>query len=121
MKPTLEIGRHDAFVTVALIGDLDIADVEQVRLRVLAALDESDAHGLIVDLAAVRYLDSAGVNMLFALIRRLESRRQRMAIAVPEGSPVGSLLKITNLRDAVPVFGTFDECLDALAEDSHLY
>jgi anti-anti-sigma factor len=111
----VELGRLGPYATATLHGDLDIANVEEVRLFILEAMP-GDAHGLIVDLTSVRYVDSAGVHMLFELVRRLESRRQGVAIAVPDGSSVATLLKITNVNEAAPVCGTVDDCAEALRD-----
>jgi stage II sporulation protein AA (anti-sigma F factor antagonist) len=118
--PWAVIDRHGSYVVARLSGDLDIANVEQVRLHILDSMP-SDGHGLIVDLSSTRYVDSAGVHMLFALVRRLEAKRQAVAVAVPEGSPVATLLKITNVSEAAPVCSTVEECAEALREDPGLY
>lgn len=118
--PRAEIGRLGPFVVARLDGDLDIANVEEVRLHILDAMP-GDAHGLIVDLSTVRYVDSAGVHMFFELVRKLDARRQKTAVAVPEDSPVASLLKITNVSEAVPVCTTVDACAEALGDDTKLY
>lgn len=118
--PRAELGRRGPFVTARLHGDLDIANVEEVRLDILDAMP-GDAHGLIVDLSSVRYVDSAGVHMLFELVRRLDARRQKTAVVVADGSPVATLLKITNVSDAIPVCTTVEACAEALGDDGKLY
>lgn len=119
-SPRADIDRRGAYVTARLHGDLDIANVEEVRLHILDAMP-GDAHGLIVDLSSVRYVDSAGVHMLFELVRKLDARRQKTAVAVTEGSPVASLLKITNVNEAVPVCTTVEACAEALGDDAGVY
>ncbi len=116
----IEIGRHGPYVTATLHGDLDMANVEEVRLHILESVG-GDVDGLIVDLSSVRYVDSAGVHMLFELVRRLDARRQGTAIAVPVDSPVGTLLKITNVNEAAPVCGTVEDCAEALRDELGRY
>lgn len=120
MSERLAVGRHGGHVTVRLDGDLDIADVEQVRLSILDAVGD-EAQGLVVDLSTTRYIDSAGIHMLFDLVRRLQERRQTMAIALPDDSSIATLLKITNVDQAMPVCRTIAECVDALRDEVGLY
>lgn len=101
-------------------GEIDLQDVERVSGEVLSAVPNS-ARGVVVDLSDVTYLDSAGIQMLFDIVRRMNTARQEIAIAVPEGSPLATLLKITHVHEACPVAPTVDECLDALNRDAKLY
>lgn len=116
----VQLGRHAAYVTAGIVGDLDIANVEQARLRILDNVP-GDAHGLIVDLSAAGYVDSAGVHMLFEIVRKLDARRQRTGVVVPSGSPMATLLKITNLNEAAPVCASVEACAEALSDELGLY
>ena len=120
MSGPVEIGRVGGYVTVRLRGDLDIANIELVRVQVAEAVT-NDAHGLIIDVSTMRYIDSAGVHMLFGLARRLEARRQGLGIVVPEGSPIATLLKITNFNEVAPICGTVESCAEALRDDLGRY
>ncbi len=113
--PPVEVTRREDIVVARLEGDIDLANTPTVSAAVLEGVP-NDALGLVVDLSDVRYIDSVGVRMLFTFIRSLQASRQGMAIAVPEGSPVRKLLKITHLDEATVFRGSVDEAADALRD-----
>jgi anti-anti-sigma factor len=64
-------------VTVAAVdGEIDASNAADIghRLRLLV---DNRARALIVDLAATRYIDSAGIKLLFELGAALRERQQR--------------------------------------------
>jgi len=111
----VEVTRHGDVVVARLEGDIDLANTPTVSAKVLESVP-NDALGLVVDLAAVRYIDSVGVRMLFTFVRSLQAVRQGMAIAVPEDSPVRKLLKITHLDEATVFRASVEEATAALRE-----
>jgi anti-anti-sigma factor len=100
---------------VTRCGDVVVAHTPTVSASVLEGVP-NDAVGLVVDLSDVRYIDSVGVRMLFTFVRSLHASRQGMAIAVPAGSPVRKLLKITHLDEATVFRPSVDEAIAALRE-----
>ena len=66
---------------------------------------------MVVDLSEVSYLDSAGLNVLFALGEQLRGRQQRLVVVVSEGSPIDRMIKITGLGLQVPVRASLEEAL----------
>jgi anti-anti-sigma factor len=114
-SPHVDLRHAGDLLVASLRGDIDVGNVAVVAAVVLDA-GASDPVGVVVDLTSTRYIDSAGVNMLFDLARELAVRRQLMAVAVPDDSPVRSLVKLTNLHEAVMVMPTVDEALAALLQ-----
>lgn len=106
----------DGVVVAAVAGDIDIANRDTITTSILARVS-NEAAGLCLDLAAVRYLDSAGVSMLFDLARRLDTARLRMGVALDEDSPLRTLLKITNVHEVLTVCASVDECVAAATAD----
>jgi len=60
------IGMSPAAVTVAVTGEVDMATATTLRDRLLDILDVHDSFALEVDLAAVTFLDCAGLRALVA-------------------------------------------------------
>jgi anti-sigma B factor antagonist len=100
-------------VVAAIEGEIDLSNASAVSESIIHALP-NDSLGVVVDLSEVRYIDSAGIGMFFEAIRRLAERRQTLALALPDESPVRRLLKITNLDGAATVRSTVDESVTAL-------
>ena len=107
-------------VVSALHGDIDVSEVDRVSSQILAAV-HSEVRSVVIDLTRVTYLDSTGIQLLFDLIRRFHSARQAVALAVPEQSPLQTLLKITHIHEACPAVATVDAAFEAIENDAKLY
>jgi anti-anti-sigma factor len=62
-----------------------------------------DATLVVLDLGGTRYLDSAGIAMLFRLVERFGHRRQELRLVVPPGSPIRAVIELTSLPAVVRV------------------
>ena len=111
----IEIEQQDDIVLVRLDGDIDLANTPTLSATILEAIP-NDAAGLVVDLGAVRYIDSVGIRMLFTFVRQLHASRQGMAVVVQPDSPVRKLLKITHFDEATALRTTIDEAIVALRD-----
>ncbi len=107
--------QQDDVVIVRLEGDIDLANTPTLSATILEAIP-NDAAGLVVDLNAVRYIDSVGIRMLFTFVRQLHASRQGMAVVVQPDSPVRKLLKITHFDEATALRATIDEAIVALRD-----
>jgi stage II sporulation protein AA (anti-sigma F factor antagonist) len=101
-------------VIAAIVGEVDPSNARDLGRELTAAVPNG-AMAVVLDLSGVRYLDSSGVQLIFELAERLESRQQRLAVAVPEGSPARRVLEIVALEDTAPVAATRAEALERLA------
>ena len=73
----------------------------------------NDAYALVVELGETRYLDSAAIEVLFELSRRLGRRRQELRLVVPPSSPLRRLLALTDVAAVAPMHESLAEALDA--------
>ncbi|HET8823117.1 MAG TPA: STAS domain-containing protein, partial [Thermoleophilaceae bacterium] len=58
-----------------------------------------------------RYLDSAAIEVLFDLSRRLGRRRQELRLVMPPGSPLKRVIELTEVHTAAPVHESLEEAL----------
>jgi anti-sigma B factor antagonist len=94
--------------TVARIGgELDMSNCSYVRDELTRSIP-GEVNGLVVDLSETIYLDSAAIELLFELARRLGRRRQDLRIAMPGDSPLRRVLELTDVRAVAPVHPTVD-------------
>jgi anti-anti-sigma factor len=106
----------DAGVAVARIeGDIDFDSAGDLGRDILRALPDASA-GLVLDLSNVRYVDSGGVRVFFALASHLEASGRRVALAVPETSPIRRLIKITRLEEAILLCTSARECTEMIRQ-----
>jgi anti-anti-sigma factor len=97
---------------IQLEGDVDLARAPALREELRRSVS-NEQRGLVVDLSEVRYLDSAGVNVLFEVAEDLSNRGLRLAVVVPEGSLLDRVIELVDLRAAATVTRTVEAALAA--------
>jgi anti-anti-sigma factor len=110
----LDLEYHDGVPVARYRGDIDAANAARVRDALVEELGSTADH-LVLDLGSTRYLDSAGVDMLFRLSERLRERRARLHAVIPPGSPLGRVAEIVALPSAAAVHESVAEAIAACA------
>jgi anti-sigma B factor antagonist len=95
---------------VRVSGEVDMSNTASVESAAASAVSNR-AHGMVLDLSDVTYLDSAGVRLLYHLESRLGMHQQRLVIVVPTGAQiirtlhaagvVGSLVLVSSVEAAI--------------------
>lgn len=83
---------------LALTGELDMSNLHLVREALLGILDEPGVTGVTVDLAALEFMDSMGVQVLLQARRRAMSRQIRLAVINARGRTL-RVLTIIGVHD----------------------
>ncbi|MFL5893796.1 MAG: STAS domain-containing protein [Thermoleophilaceae bacterium] len=96
-----------------LHGEIDMSNAAELGSTLQSAIRHVAA-GLVLDLTGTRYLDSAGLQFIFDLSKRLRDRGQRLELVVPEVSPVRAVLGIVNVESLARVSPTIDEAVARL-------
>jgi anti-anti-sigma factor len=102
--------RRGGNIVARLSGEVDMSNATYVREQLLASMP-NDALVLVLDISGTRYLDSAAIEVLFDLSRRLGRRRQEMRLVMPPGSPLRRVIELTEVRTAAPVYESLEEAL----------
>ncbi|MEA2384857.1 MAG: hypothetical protein QOH72_4828 [Solirubrobacteraceae bacterium] len=108
---------HDEVPVARLQGEVDASNVKEIGDRLHGLLSNRSV-ALVIDLSATTYLDSAGINLLFALAEELRGRQQRLALVVAERSPIARMVTLTGLDQTVPVRPTLPDALGEIKEES---
>lgn len=111
------ISERDRVVIARLEGEIDFSNIGEVGDDLRSAVS-NEAVGLVIDLSAVRYVDSAGIRMLFDLARRGEATRQGFGLVLGEDSPLRTLVRVTKLDDVVLLCLSVDACVEELIQGS---
>jgi len=93
-------------VVVAAAGDLDLGTAPELRARAGAALDARPG-ALIVDLGAVTFCGSAGLQVIAELAAETSAADLPFAV-VADGRPVLRSLQVTRLDGALALHPTVD-------------
>ncbi|MGH3210074.1 MAG: STAS domain-containing protein [Trebonia sp.] len=107
--PTTWSGRT-ALVTAA--GEIDLTNAESLRDALLTALN-TGALGLVVDLTATTFLDSAGVNALVRASRRAAGTEATLRLAVTAPA-VRRVLDLVGIDQLIEVYPDVTEALASL-------
>ena len=110
---------HEKVLVARLVGEVDMSNAEEIGSAVLEATP-NDAIGVILDLTAVEYLDSAGIYVVFGMRSRLRARAQTLRLAIPEGSPVDDALRLAGVQSHVEVVRTVEQGVSALQAEEGL-
>ena len=104
------IERRGGAVIAHLSGEVDMTNAARVREELLVSVP-NDALALVIDLNGCRYLDSAAIEVIFDLARRLGRRRQELKLVLPPASPLSRVLSLTEVHSVAPVHETLDSAL----------
>ena len=87
-----------------------MTNADYIRDELMRAVP-NEALALVVDLEGTRYLDSAAIELLFELARRLDRRRQRLRLVLPLSSPIRRVLTLTEVGTVAPLHNTLESAL----------
>jgi anti-anti-sigma factor len=108
----VDVEWHGDTPVAAVDGEVDASNVSDVAAA-LRQLVTNRSNELVVDLSPTSYLDSAGINLLFAIGDELRSRQLTMRIVIAAASPVARMLAITGLNRVYPSYPTVADALSA--------
>ena len=91
-------------------GEIESTNADDLR-GALAGRLTTEGAGLVLDLSDATYIDSAGIEVLFDLARRLRTRRQRLWLVVPAGAPMRRVLDLCDIDRAAAVHVTLESAL----------
>jgi anti-sigma B factor antagonist len=101
MPFAVAVQRRDDVASVRPAGELDVATVETLR----AALDSVEsAECLLLDLRGLSFIDSTGLHLLVALVKRARDDGIQLTLLAPP-APVDRAIRLCGLDEALP-FGT---------------
>ena len=96
-----------------LTGEIDLSNAREIG----AALEQATpnhALALVLDLTDIEYLDSAGIQLIFRLRKRVRARGQGLRIVVPDDSPTRDALRLAGVGNHVPTVATVQGALSNL-------
>ena len=88
--------RHDRVVTVGVAGEIDLAAGPMLEDGILTGLQDPDVDAVLVDLAAVTFLDSSGISVLLKGRRAAERRGCSFRVVGADGI-VRTVLDLTGV------------------------
>jgi anti-sigma B factor antagonist len=95
----VRIAAEEGSLTVALDGELDLATSHTAEKELLQALETSSTE-VILDMGKLEFIDSTGIALLVAALRRSEQNQLR--VIPSESQAVARVLKLTGVDEHLP-------------------
>jgi anti-sigma B factor antagonist len=100
-----EVG--EGTTVVRITGEVDLSNAWSVARTIRESISNQQLR-VVLDLTGVRYLDSAGIRVLFDLSGRLAQRDQRLVLVLPPDAPIRRSLEVSSLISHVPMAETLE-------------
>lgn len=84
-------------VRIEIDGEVDLDNAETVEEQLGSAIP-NETTAVTLGLGGLRYLDSAGLRVLFALAARLEVLQIGLSVDVPPGTPARRVLELSGFE-----------------------
>lgn len=108
----LDVTMQQGWAILSVTGELELATAPRLRQRVVGLVGEGHTR-LIFDFSGVDFIDSIGLAMVVAALKRTRTRGGDVVVAgaVPR---VQALFEITRLVEIIRFFPTVDQALVAV-------
>jgi anti-anti-sigma factor len=111
----ITLARHA--LIARLSGEIDMSNAEEMGATVIGATP-TEASGVVLDLSAVEYLDSAGIYVVYGMRASLQARGQSLILVIPPDSPVHDALRLSGADRPGEIAGTVEEALTTIQRPS---
>jgi anti-anti-sigma factor len=101
--------------TISVRGELDLSTAPELEGPLAQALESGEA-SILIDLSSCEFIDSTGIALIVRAWQRLDANQDgRSLVICSHNEQVRRVLEITGLELSIPVHGTRDEALAAMA------
>ncbi len=107
MTLTTDLEQEDGAVVVVVRGEVDVAVTGELTGALREAIGEGGRR-VVVDLESVDFIDSAGLGVLVAGLKRVREHDGTLALVCTR-EPVLRVLSITGLEEVFPIHATIQE------------
>jgi anti-sigma B factor antagonist len=101
-------------VVAHLAGEIDMSNAGELGEAVGRQVS-GEALGLVLDLGAVDYLDSAAIRVVYELRERLRTRGQQLRLVVAADAPIADALRLADVQHVVGASETLDGAILSIA------
>jgi anti-sigma B factor antagonist len=108
----LDYRLDNSVAVVTVTGAVDVSTCGLLRDGLLRVIGDEHHRGLVVNLASVGFIDSAGIGVLVGVWHRLRATNSSLALAAPSHQ-ARSILDTTGLANAFSVYDTEAEAVRA--------
>ncbi|MCA1839550.1 MAG: STAS domain-containing protein [Actinomycetota bacterium] len=107
MDLNVEVQQQNGFAVLLVSGEVDVFTAPKVRERLIDLVEQGD-HNIIVSLEDVEFLDSTGLGVLVAGLKRVKMHDGTLSVVCTK-EKILKIFRITGLTKVFPIFSTVDE------------
>ncbi len=111
----LEFELRGRIAVARLKGEIDLSNVATIR-DALTTRIPNQALVLALDLSAIDYLDSSGIQLIYRLREDLRVRGQKLVLVIPSMSAANAALRLAGVEHHVDTAPTLDELLASVSD-----
>jgi len=109
MDLNMNIEKRDGFAIVNVSGEVDVFTAPKLREELITLVDQGERK-LIVGLEGVDFLDSTGLGVLVAGLKRVKTHDGSLSV-VCEKERILKIFKITGLNKVFPIHRTTEAAI----------
>jgi anti-sigma B factor antagonist len=106
---------HSPATVVVVTGEVDLGTAPDFEDELARAVEEHQGTGLVIDLSAVSFIDSTGLNSLVRAFERQRLLGSQLAL-ISDDSRVSMMLEVTRLDRILKRYATREEALAAVGD-----
>jgi anti-sigma B factor antagonist len=111
MQGSRHLSQRGDWLVVEISGDLDLATAPALRQELLAQLS-AGSRKIVIDLTDTEFIDSVGLGLLVAVLKRVRVLDGELAVVCPEPR-LRRLFTITDLDRVFVLYDTADAAINA--------
>ena len=104
----LEVERTDAYTVLRASGFLDVSTSPRLRERIHQLVGEEKPRVLLLDLAAIEFLDSSALGVILNGWKLMQAEGSTMAVISPQPR-ITKIFEITALNLSIGLYQSLDE------------
>lgn len=108
---TLTTSPVGSAVVVAVDGELDLLTARELLATVDGLQQQDEDRAVIIDLARVSFLGSAGLGVMAELATRAIAAPQLRVVAPPDQQAVTRPWEVMNMQQILPLYASVDDAL----------
>jgi anti-sigma B factor antagonist len=105
---------RDGLAIARVRGEIDASNAAWIGAKLRGMLS-NHSRALAVDLSETRYLDSAGIALVFSLASELRLHQQELHLVVVAGSPIARMIGLAGVDGTVPTHATLEDAVTQAA------
>lgn len=112
----VRFAQHGGLVVAHLTGEIDMSNAGRIGDAIVETVSNQEL-GLILDFSGLRYLDSAGIQVVFRLREQLRTRGQTLTLVIPAGSASADAIRLAGVTPRIDSFEALEDALRSLSSE----